>query len=342
MGIRKSAAQLTNSERDGFLAAVLKLKQRPAPNTTQPISLYDQFVALHGAVMAVLSPGARDPVNFAHGDIGFLPWHRQYLRAFELALEAEVPGVALPYWDWSDDIGVATKLFTADFLSPTTWGAPTAIADGWLRYQVPVTQRPPWWPTDLPGFRVNQLLEEGNGVALERGSQEPHWPPSAPSMKNLAELAIGRQGTHPLWAFCLVLEAGHPTVTRRTHNTGHRFIGGHMAGSFSPNDPVFWLHHANVDRIWTRWQDYQVAQNPNTTHDDHWPDPKEPSPVTGNAAPVGHKKNDAMWPWVGAAGEYQSVSVPEDVLDRLPDFSGESAVTVADVLDYQALGYSYA
>ena len=55
---------------------------------------------------------------------------------------------------------------------------------------------------------------------------------------------------HALWAFWLVLEQGHLSVTPRTHNAGHRFIGGHMAGAFSPNDPVFWLHHANVDRIW--------------------------------------------------------------------------------------------
>ena len=90
-------------------------------------------------------------------------------------------------------------------------------------------------------------------------------------MKNLAELTIRLSGTHALWAFCLVLEQGNPDVTRRTHNAGHRFIGGHMAGAFSPNDPVFWLHHANVDRIWAQWQDYQVAQNPGSTHDNHWP-----------------------------------------------------------------------
>jgi hypothetical protein len=27
-----------------------------------------------------------------------------------------------------------------------------------------------------------------------------------------------------------------------------------MAGDFSPNDPLFWLHHANVDRLWAIWQ----------------------------------------------------------------------------------------
>ena len=31
----------------------------------------------------------------------FLPWHRQYLYYFELALQSQVPGVTLPWWDWT-------------------------------------------------------------------------------------------------------------------------------------------------------------------------------------------------------------------------------------------------
>ncbi|MDF9814547.1 hypothetical protein M2266_003778 [Streptomyces sp. SPB162] len=38
------------------------------------------------------------------------------------------------------------------------------------------------------------------------------------------------------------------------HNRVHQWIGGHMTGATSPNDPVFWLHHAFIDLIWLRWQ----------------------------------------------------------------------------------------
>jgi tyrosinase len=38
------------------------------------------------------------------------------------------------------------------------------------------------------------------------------------------------------------------------HNVIHRYVGGAMALMASPNDPVFWLHHANIDRIWAIWQ----------------------------------------------------------------------------------------
>lgn len=39
------------------------------------------------------------------------------------------------------------------------------------------------------------------------------------------------------------------------HNSGHNWIGGIMLNPMlSPFDPMFWLHHANVDRIWNKWQ----------------------------------------------------------------------------------------
>jgi tyrosinase len=44
----------------------------------------------------------------------------------------------------------------------------------------------------------------------------------------------------------------------RLHNQVHVWVGGDtatMAGGASPNDPVFFLHHANIDRIWAMWQD---------------------------------------------------------------------------------------
>jgi tyrosinase len=35
------------------------------------------------------------------------------------------------------------------------------------------------------------------------------------------------------------------------HNTVHMFVGGNTMPNpaISPNDPMFWLHHANVDRL---------------------------------------------------------------------------------------------
>lgn len=41
----------------------------------------------------------------------------------------------------------------------------------------------------------------------------------------------------------------------RLHGQAHLWVGGEMSsGGGSPNDPIFFLHHANVDRLWALWQ----------------------------------------------------------------------------------------
>src|SRR5262249_30195182 len=43
------------------------------------------------------------------------------------------------------------------------------------------------------------------------------------------------------------------------HNVVHNWVGGAMADpTISPEDPIFWLHHGNIDRIWSLWE----KQNP--------------------------------------------------------------------------------
>lgn len=38
------------------------------------------------------------------------------------------------------------------------------------------------------------------------------------------------------------------------HNMIHGFVGGQMGMlNRAPNDPLFWMHHCNIDRIWSHW-----------------------------------------------------------------------------------------
>jgi tyrosinase len=43
------------------------------------------------------------------------------------------------------------------------------------------------------------------------------------------------------------------------HVGAHQWIGGAMSSGLSPSDPVFYLHHSNVDRLWSEWQ--EINQN---------------------------------------------------------------------------------
>ena len=67
------------------------------------------------------------------------------------------------------------------------------------------------------------------------------------------------------------------------HNQVHRWVGGSMGPETSPNDPVFFLHHCNVDRIWEVWRNSGSAG------------PFEPQ----SGGPVGHKLPDFLLPWNG-------------------------------------------
>jgi hypothetical protein len=44
--------------------------------------------------------GIPEPGYCEHGSQLFLPWHRAYLYFFEQALQDEVEGVAIPWWDY--------------------------------------------------------------------------------------------------------------------------------------------------------------------------------------------------------------------------------------------------
>jgi tyrosinase len=48
--------------------------------------------------------------------------------------------------------------------------------------------------------------------------------------------------------------AFEPVIEPRPHNNVHNLIGGAMGSiKVSPRDPIFWVHHANVDRLWVAW-----------------------------------------------------------------------------------------
>jgi tyrosinase len=48
---------------------------------------------------------------------------------------------------------------------------------------------------------------------------------------------------------------GRGVVGMGLHGGGHAVVGGELLDPFSsPGDPLFYLHHGNLDRIWWRWQ----------------------------------------------------------------------------------------
>jgi tyrosinase len=47
------------------------------------------------------------------------------------------------------------------------------------------------------------------------------------------------------------------------HDSGHVWVGGTMMSiTTAPADPIFWMHHCEIDRIWAEWQAANPGQNP--------------------------------------------------------------------------------
>lgn len=56
-------------------------------------------------------------------------------------------------------------------------------------------------------------------------------------------------------AFNAIVDYGAKPGVISTHGAGHLGTGGEMADTFSSTgDPIFFFHHAQLDRLWTLWQ----------------------------------------------------------------------------------------
>ena len=65
-------------------------------------------------------------------------------------------------------------------------------------------------------------------------------------------------------------------VLEQIHGNVHLAVGGTMSGASPPADPSFFLHHANVDRLWARWQRGHTAALPR-----NGPETLKPRPMFG-------------------------------------------------------------
>ena len=326
MTVRKNAKFLTPTERENLARAFVMMRAdivNPGAPPADRYSRWEQYVAIHRMIQNANAPGVADPVNFGHGGsgaYGFFPWHRYFLYLLEQQLQAYVPGVALPYWDWTDPVGT---VMVADFLGPN--GDPASsnqVRQGYFALEAPgtginLTPAPAWWPSGLAGWTLHSTFG-GFAGGLRRNVVGPGGLPSVLTIRSALDKV-----TYP--SFQNAVESGSGTVPfHQLHNGLHTWFGGnsHMTSTIvSPFDPMFYLHHCNIDRLWAMWQ-----------MDGHALD----YPVAGGASQ--HHLNDPMYPWVGALPGYSSnYSFPPITM---PDFSALGVITAADVLDHRLLGYT--
>jgi tyrosinase len=252
--------------RRGYVRGVKLLKEDFAGPTTaglgvpgppQPVSTYDLFVVWHHVTMMTFTPPGQIERNAAHGGPVFLPWHRFMLILFELQLQRVLGDqeFGLPYWDWAADgerspeQQPASPLWAADCMG----GQGDPVASGPFAFDPADPQR---WRVRIEASAGLQLRQVDRGLRRGFGAQ--------PGVRGLPDrgqvgraLALTRYDASP-WntqssGFRNRLEGWRPASGPGLHNRVHVWVGGDMLRSTSPNDPVFFLNHCNVDRAWAAW-----------------------------------------------------------------------------------------
>jgi tyrosinase len=226
-----------------FVDGVLALKDPVRfPWPGQPgLSIYDLFVAWHHQSMMIFTPPSQRDRNAAHSGPAFLPWHRYFLLRFEGYLRAALddPDFRLPYWDWSADAALSdprqsplwSQAALGRFTMPDVWQVRIVPAErGLMRLAQPR-------PLDRSlGVLEGELPTRDAVRAVLRDQVVYDAPPYNSSSTGFRNYLEGWEGP------------------ARIHNAVHVWVGGDMTDSTSPNDPIFYLHHCNVDRIWHAWR----------------------------------------------------------------------------------------
>jgi tyrosinase len=215
-------------------AAAPRLVTRRAIGTMQPND--PTLASYFRAVERMKALPASDPRNWnriaqihvdscPHGNWFFLPWHRAYLVSFERLCRqmSGDPNFALPYWDWT-----AQPRLPPAFAAPTMGNRRNALFDSTRQIRPNTTLR----DSAIGANVISRLMAETQFENF--GSTRP----------------TGQNSTEARW-----LRAPGRTTSLEggPHNTTHVAVGGDMSDMISPRDPIFWLHHCNVDRLWAQW-----------------------------------------------------------------------------------------
>jgi tyrosinase len=294
-----SAAALLASTLPYRAQAAAQYRRKEISDSNTPIRIRDSYKKAISAMLQLPPADPRNWYRHAfvhifdcpHGNWWFLPWHRAYLGWFEQICR-ELSGdqdFALPYWDWTKTPRVPAVMFE-DVLDPnhssfigsfSTFRAqfePQVLAL-WSTFSQPqkdvLAQRGLSSPTDFWDAAQQMFFDQPNARGLTAAT-----PDLDPFTKGTVAIDVIRSalrtptfagsanGNDPI-GFASAKASNHSNSSRsgilesQPHDNIHGAMGGmnvaFMISFLSPVDPIFFLHHANLDRLWDVWTRRQAA-----------------------------------------------------------------------------------
>ncbi|CZR65684.1 related to tyrosinase [Phialocephala subalpina] len=269
LAIRKEYGDLTIAEKNDYVRLVKCLM-----NTTSKLdpksypgakSRYDDFVVVH----MNMTPSV-------HGTANFLHWHRYYIWAYEEALRNECGYKGYqPYWNWGKYADPTTSpICNGDAHSMGGNGESVKHAGnnlGMAFIKVPAgkgggcVRTGPFANTTVnvgplagsmdPALKIpNNPRADGFGYNPRCLRRDVNSYFTTQFIRPI-DIANHINSTKDIGAFQDTLQTD-TTKAFSLHTSGHYTIWGDPGGDFyvSPGEPVFWLHHGQIDRHFWIWQ----------------------------------------------------------------------------------------
>lgn len=215
-------------------AGVTEMRARSAANANDPTGWEYQW-KMHGTYDAATKLAWK---TCQHGNFFFTTWHRMYLYYFERIMRkaSSDPNFALPYWNYEP--AAQRSLPTAFRENPTTNSLYfTPRGSGMNEGTAEVTDGDPSWALLAAQFNGAQPTGFGGTVRTTPGHSNNGY---------------GRLEWNP-------------------HNFVHDNLGGDMGDpNTAANDPIFWLHHCNIDRLWSYWRTLDTSNHTDPTTNAAW------------------------------------------------------------------------
>jgi len=195
-----------------------------------------ELLRIFGGVVSPQSTLANQMWNTCQSHAGqnynhFLPWHRMFLFFFEQIIR-EVSGRAdftLPYWDYT---------------------SPDPLKRGIVPLQFRLSADPFWNVL----YRADRTTLANTGQRIDLAQPTDQMDITA----TMASASYSNVGT--VLGFCRSVDAN-------IHGRIHVLVGNSNNMGAIPNaarDPLFWVHHAQIDRLWESWNANYGGLNPAT------------------------------------------------------------------------------
>ncbi|KAK8088223.1 Tyrosinase-like protein orsC [Apiospora hydei] len=228
---------MTAVERKAYTKAVNCLLNKPSkydPNVVPGAkSRYDDFVAQHiNQTMSI------------HGTGNFLSWHRYFVWSYETALKEEC------HYEGYQPRERCRKhlpslrqgggcITSGPFKNMTVNLGPVSPAmDGETKVPSTFAWNPRCLKRDLSAYTAGKWLTPTNLLNITTG-------PAASTIETFQDELQGRFADKFLGM----------------HAAGHFALGGDAGDLYSSSaDPIFYLHHAMLDRVWWMWQALHLPQ----------------------------------------------------------------------------------